>query len=224
MVNEPDYPRPLATVDVVPLALAGERLVIGTLTRDAEPERGRPALPGGFVRPQEDSDVEAAALRVLRQKADADPVHLEQLAVFSGLRRDPREWSLSVAFLCVLPPEAVAATQLDFAAHDGLDPLPFDHDHIVAETMARLRAKAGYSSLPLCLLAEPFTLPQAHDVFELTMGERLDRAAFRRKILDTGFLEETGETTRPVKGATRPAKLYRRTQTLRFTPRNFAGR
>ena len=85
-----DFPRPIATVDVVPLALRGGALAIGTLDRERAPEAGRPALPGGFVRPDEDADVEATARRVLADKAGVRPAHLEQLAVFSGPRRDPR--------------------------------------------------------------------------------------------------------------------------------------
>ena len=220
MVNEPEYPRPLATVDVVPLLLRDGGLHLGTLRREVAPEAGRAALPGGFVRPREDAHVEATALRVLRGKADVEPVHLEQLAVFSGAARDPRDWSLSVAFLAVLDEPGA----LDLAPTSDPPALPFDHDHIVAEAMARLRSKAGYSSLPLCFLAEPFTLPQAHEVYETVMETTLDRAAFRRKILDTGFMEETGDMTVPTGRAARPAKLYRRTEGLRFTPRNFAGR
>ena len=78
MVNETEYSRPLATVDVVPLALRDGVLHLGTLRREAAPEAGRPALPGGFVRPREDAHVEATALRVLRDKSGVGPVHLEQ--------------------------------------------------------------------------------------------------------------------------------------------------
>ena len=220
MVNETEYSRPLATVDVVPLALRDGVLHLGTLRREAAPEAGRPALPGGFVRPREDAHVEATALRVLRDKSGVEPVHLEQLAVFSGAARDPRDWSLSIAFLAVLD----EAGTLDLAPAADPPALPFDHDHIVREAMTRLRSKAGYSSLPLCFLAEPFTLPQAHEIYETVMDATLDRAAFRRKILDTGFMEETGKMTVPTGRAARPAKLYRRGEGLRFTPRNFAAR
>lgn len=222
MVNEPEYSRPLATVDVVPLALREGSLHVATLQREAAPEAGRSALPGGFVRPEEDRHVEATALRVLRSKAGVKPVHLEQLAVFSGAHRDPRDWSLSVAFLAVVADER--DDLLEWAPADDPPALPFDHDHIVAEALGRLRSKAGYSSLPLCFLPEPFTLPQVHGVYETVMDTQLDRAAFRRKILDTGFMEETGDLTVPTGRVARPAKLYRRTDGLRFTPRNFAGR
>ena len=235
-----EYPRPLATVDVVPICLANGRLMVGTLVREEESARGRRALPGGFVRPGEDADVESAALRVLKDKAGVAPQHLEQLAVFSGAERDPREWSLSVSFLAVLPPlpdgpdaddavrddkpasEAPRAA-LDLTPLDETPPLAFDHDHIVREAIARLRSKAGYSSLPLHLLAEPFTLPQAHAAYELALEGPLDRAAFRRKILDAGFLIETDRMTRAHGRAARPARLYRRAESLLFTPRNFAA-
>ena len=220
-----DFPRPLATVDVVPLALMDGALVVGTLLREREPERGRAALPGGFVRPAEDSGVEATARRVLHDKAGVRPTHLEQLAVFSGPARDPRDWSLSVAFVAVIGGDALGeGGTLRFAAPEALPTLPFDHDRIVARAMDRIRAKGGYSSLPLCFLAEPFTLPDAHGVYERVLGRTLDRAAFRRKILDTGFLEDTGALSRPTAAVARPARLYRRAPGLRYTPRNFDAR
>ena len=237
MSPPPDFPRPLATVDVVPLALREGTLAVGTLVRDRGPERGRAALPGGFVRPEEDADVEATARRVLRDKAGVRPTHLEQLAVFSGPDRDPRDWSLSVAFVAVIGgdgPSRDASSggdasssgggALRFAAPGALPALPFDHDRIVARAMDRVRAKGGYSSLPLCFLGEPFTLPSAHAVYERVLGRTLDRAAFRRKILDTGFLEDTGALSRPTAAVARPAKLYRRASGLRYTPRNFDAR
>lgn len=216
------FPRPLTTVDVVPLTLRENALCVGTMVRENEPMKGRAALPGGFVRPEEDSDVEATALRIMRDKIGCVPEYLEQLAVFSGPKRDPREWSLSVAFVAVLlKPDD---TELTYALAGDLNGLPFDHNHIVREALAKVRNRAGYSSLPLNFLEEPFTLPEAHGVYETVLDTRLDKAAFRRKLLETDFLEDTGKLSKPTGRVARPAKLYRRARGLRFTPRNFASR
>lgn len=48
----------------------------------------------------EDASVDAAVTRVLRQKAHLEGIPVEQLHVFSG-ERDPRDWSVSVAFLAL---------------------------------------------------------------------------------------------------------------------------
>ena len=221
MPAEQNFPRPLTTVDIVLLVLAGGMLRVGTIVRENQPMKGRTALPGGFVRPQEDRDIEAAATRIMADKCGCRPDHIEQLAVFSGPDRDPREWSLSIAFVAVL--SASDRARLNYADADKITNLPFDHDYIVQEAVTRVRNRAGYSSVPLYFLQEPFTLPQVHTVYETVLGAKLDKAAFRRKLLDTGFLEETGALSKPTGRVARPAKLYRRAQGLRFTPRNFMG-
>ena len=56
------------------------------------------------------------------------------------------------------------------------------------------------------LIAEPFTLGQLHDVVEAVLGEEIDLANFRRKMLASHTLEDTGEVAR--EGRRRPAALY----------------
>lgn len=217
------FPRPIATVDVVPLRLRPAGLEIGTILRETEPYRGRRALIGGFIHVDEDEDVEATARRVLLAKADAWPSHMEQLAVFSGSWRDRRGWSLSVTFVAVFVEEAAPGVTFEPAAE--VRGLPFDHDRIVAAAVDRVRTKAGYSSLPLRFLAEPFTVPEAHAVYQTLLGAALDRAAFRRKILESGFLQPTGDARPPSRDAARPARLYRVApgQPLHYVPRNFGS-
>ena len=60
------------------------------------------------------------------------------------------------------------------------------------EDLARLRSKVEYTSLPAFLLPEPFTLPQLQQVYEVVLGRALDKSAFRKRMLDSGFLAEVG--------------------------------
>jgi 8-oxo-dGTP diphosphatase len=115
--------------------------------------RGLPALPGGFVHAQEDADTEMAARRVIRGKIGFDAPYLEQLFTFSGAARDPRGWSVSVAYYALIPWSLLERSQAAEALPvDALPPLPFDHPQIVAKAVERLRRKATYSSLPAFLL------------------------------------------------------------------------
>jgi len=58
----------------------------------AAPFRGAWALPGGYIHPEEDADLEAAAQRVLGRRPALN-AYVEQLARFGDARRDPRGWS-----------------------------------------------------------------------------------------------------------------------------------
>lgn len=71
-------------------------------------------------------------------------------------------------------------------------PLAFDHATLLDAALARLRSKVEYTSLPAFLLPEPFTLPQLQQVYEVVLGRALDKSAFRKRMLDSGFLAEAG--------------------------------
>jgi len=204
-----DYPQPLVTVDAVLLTLRAGGLEIALHQRDRAPFKGAMALPGGVVHADEDDSTEASIRRVLREKTGFEPRYLEQLQVFSGPQRDPRQWSLSVSYVALVPVaelEAAAGQGLRFVSVDALPALAFDHAAIVAAAVARLRGKSSYSTLPFFLLPERFTLTELQHTYEAILQTRLEKSNFRRKMDAWGVLEPTGDF---VTGAQRPARLYR---------------
>ncbi|HEX4716393.1 MAG TPA: NUDIX hydrolase, partial [Ktedonobacteraceae bacterium] len=56
------------------------------------------------------------------------------------------------------------------------------------------------------LLSEQFTLRELQRVYEIILHRRLDKRNFRKKILSTGILEDTG--AKKMEGTHRPARLY----------------
>lgn len=90
---------------------------------------------------------------------------------------------------------------------DDLPELAFDHTTIVEYALWRLRHRMDAPNVVRQLIAEPFTLGQLHDVVEAVLGEEIDLANFRRKMLASHTLEDTGEVAR--EGRRRPAALYR---------------
>ncbi|WP_216365626.1 hypothetical protein [Sphingobium sp. SA916] len=152
------------------------------------------------------------ARRVLSTKAGLTDLYVEQLSTFSGADRDPRGWSASVAYFSLSPRErlepALKIEGLELKPVEVAEGMPFDHDSILAAAVARLRGKGAYSDLPARFLGPTFTLAELHDVYEIVLDEKLNIDAFRRKVIERGFLEETGEKRREP-GANRPSLLYR---------------
>lgn len=195
----------IVTVDVVLLTLRNERLQVALMKRPHEPFKDVFALPGGYVHTDEDNDVEAAAWRVLRDKMGIRPPYLEQLGSFSGARRDPRGWSISVCHFALVAPDAVAGSQW-FPA-DRPPRLAFDHAALITAAVARLRSKSSYSALPGYLLPESFTLSELQNIYSQVLGEPIEKSSFRRKLRDLDFLEEVPGAFQG--GRQRPAQLYR---------------
>ncbi|GJD40034.1 hypothetical protein OICFNHDK_2498 [Methylobacterium bullatum] len=222
------YERPALAVDLVLLGLREGRPAALLLKREQHPHAGRWALPGGFV--GIDQTLDAAALHVLHEKAGITGVHLEQLYTFGALARDPRMRIVSVAYLALLPEAALAEAlerapslvaagiEVPWSGEAGGDvvalspkgevlPLAFDHADILAMAMLRLRGKLDYSDVGFALLPEHFTLRQLQDVHEAVLGTTLNKPAFRRRMLDRGWLAPTG--SREAGTSFRPAELYR---------------
>lgn len=200
----------ICTVDVVLLTLGDDALQVLLLRRDREPFKGVLALPGGYVHAQADQSAHDAAVRVLRDKAGIVSPYLEQLATFSGPGRDPRGWSVSIAYYAVVPPALLQSARSDHVLLpvSKLPSLPFDHHRIVEAAVARLRSKSQYSSLPAHLCGDRFTLPQLQSVYEAVLGEPINKVSFRRKVDELAMVEPiAGEME--IGGAHRPAQLYR---------------
>ncbi|AWN43057.1 NUDIX hydrolase [Methylobacterium durans] len=225
------YPRPALAVDLVLLGLRDGRPAALLLKRTRHPHAGRWALPGGFV--GLDETLDAAAERVLREKAGIAQTYLEQLYTFGALDRDPRMRIVSVAHLALLPEQTfadalegqpdlmVATLDVPWTGETGGPisalsrrgetlPLAFDHADMLALAVLRLRGKLDYSDVGFALLPEQFTLRQLQDVHEAILATPLNKPAFRRRMLDRGWLAPTG--TREAGTSFRPAELYRFTR------------
>ena len=207
-MSEPVFPKPITTVDVVLLTLWEGELAVGLVRRDRAPFAGRLALPSGYVHVPEDQDLQASAVRILCQKAQVQGRFLEQLATFGGAGRDPRGWSLTVAYFALVPEAELTAAGSALSLHPvgALPALAFDHAVIVAAAVERLRGKSSYSALPAFLLPPSFTMAELHAVYQQVLGTRLDQASFRRKVVDQGIVEAMDSRRL---GAHRPAALYR---------------
>ncbi|MFJ3058868.1 NrtR DNA-binding winged helix domain-containing protein [Herbaspirillum sp. NPDC087042] len=201
----------ICTVDVVLLTLLADGLEVALLRREHAPFKGVAALPGGYIHADADTDARDAARRVLLDKTGIEAPYLEQLATFSGAARDPRGWSVSIVYYALVPAAMITQAERSdvvLASVDRLPPLPFDHSAIIETAVSRLRSKSQYSSLPCHLLGKEFTLPQLQRVYEMLLGEPINKVSFRRKMSEMDMLEPA-DGHFDTAGAHRPAQLYR---------------
>ncbi|MDT7803377.1 MAG: 8-oxo-dGTP diphosphatase [Actinomycetota bacterium] len=218
------HPPFAVTADLVVLTLTGDELCALVVRRGVEPFLGGWALPGGFVRA--DEDLEDAARRELAEETGLAPgtVHIEQLAGYGAPDRDPRMRVVTVAYLALAPDLPVPRAGTDAAdarwapvrALAG-ERLAFDHDRILADGIERARAKLEYSPLATAFCPPEFTVAELRRVYELVWDTRLDPRNFHRKVTGAdGLLEPTGRTT--TRDGGRPAQLYRRGEAALLYP------
>lgn len=209
-----DHPPFAVTVDLVLMTVGDGNLSVLLQLRAEDPFAGSLALPGGFV--GIDEALDKAARRVLGDKAGlagCDSAWLEQLYTFGDLDRDPRMRTVSVAYFALLPHallEEAVASRADLALVPVTDPgeaLAFDHATMIGTAHERLRGKLDYMPIAFALLPDLFTLRDLQVVHEAITGTTFNKPAFRRRMLDTHWIEPTGQ--READTPFRPAELYR---------------
>jgi 8-oxo-dGTP diphosphatase len=86
--------------------------------------------------------------------------------------------------------------------------LAFTHADILAASVKRLRGKLRYTGIALALMDDTFTLSGLQQVYEVLLGEPVNRVTFRRIVRESlALIEPTGELQEDVNH--RPAELYR---------------
>ncbi|MGI9008293.1 MAG: NUDIX hydrolase [Streptosporangiaceae bacterium] len=207
-----EVPRVAVSVDLVILTVRAGDLSVLVWRRTAEPHQGWRALPGGFIRG--DEDLPATAGRVLAERAGLPGarVHLEQLQTYGYPDRDPRQRVVSVAYLG-LAPDLPAPEQpvMSWQPVGSLAEMAFDHLRILTDAVERARAKLEYTTLGAAFCRDTFTVAELRRVYEIVWGTPLDPRNFHRKVTGAErFLVDTGAAS---SSGGRPAQLYRRGDT-----------
>jgi 8-oxo-dGTP diphosphatase len=205
------HPHPAVSVDVAIFTVRDQRLELLLIKRGVQPFKGSWALPGGFVRM--DEDLHAAATRELREEAGVDGAFLQQVGAIGKPDRDPRERVISVAFYAVIPPAALTLTAGTDAAEARWWPfaeLPetaFDHKEIIAAAHRAVVEALPSSSVAYQFLPPEFTLTELQQVHEAIRGHALDKRNFRKWVTALGTIRASGRMRKG--GAHRPAELFR---------------
>lgn len=224
-----DWDRMSVATDCVLLTVSADDLLVPVHQRENEPHKDEWALPGVFVNYGERG--EDAALRALKDKCGLGfDGYLERLDWSWEPGRDPRGWVGTCAYLALAPYDDVqrrlprreraalgrvsvpwageygGPVEVSVAEQTGVA-LAFDHSQLIGLAVKRLRGKLHYTGIALELMPSEFTLRQFQSMFEVVLGEGLNRATFRHLVIDVlALVEPTGDVEH---GVGRPAELYR---------------
>lgn len=212
--NIHDYDIPLVSVDIAIFTLHDDAMKVLLVKRADFPQKGRWALPGGFVDVKKDRDLRETALRKLRDKTSVSAPYLEQMESVGSATRDPRGWSVTVVYFALIPyhaltPSQAAAEEVSWVPVEQAlaQKLAFDHADLLERALSRVRSKVLYTLMPAYLIPTPFSLSALQHAYEIILGRDVEKKAFRRRLENADVLEATGDMDSQSAG--RPAALYR---------------
>lgn len=155
----------------------------------------------------QDKILEDTAKRTLFETIGSKTSYLEQCITIGNNTRDPHGWTLTTVYFILHPYSQPLSDNAQWVSiKDIPKSLAFDYNHILDIALDRFRSKALYTSLPVYLMPETFTLSDLRSVYDLILGHNIEPKSFRRRMLGADFLQETAEIT---SGRGRPAQLYR---------------
>jgi 8-oxo-dGTP diphosphatase len=143
MVYSYKYPRPMVTVDIAVFRYAKSTREILLIKRKHHPFEGEWALPGGFIKP--DEQLHTAARRELQEETGLRHDFLFPLITADYPQRDPRGRTISFVFGCIQSPpfpDVRGANDAASAAWHNLAALPdlaFDHQDVIRRSLEQLK-------------------------------------------------------------------------------------
>lgn len=165
--------------------------------RALNPDKGKWALPGGFIKKKE--LIEDAAERILNATTGVSNIYLEEIAIFDQINRYPGRRVFTLAHFALISPDnyhlsaGKDTTDVRWFKLDELPELALDHKNIVNVALEKLRARVRYRPIGFELLPAKFTLPQLQTLYEVVFGKKLDKRNFRKKILKMNLLKRLKE-------------------------------
>ena len=192
---ESPYWHAAITTDAVVFGFDGKELNVLLIERGNAPYEGKWALPGGFLR-EDDESAFHGVCRELKEETNAD-IFMEELGTYSDINRDPRERVITIAYFQLVVKHKYDisggddARQAKWFPVDSIPELAFDHNRIVKDALEKLRQQIHFKPVGFQLLDEKFTMPQLQAIYEAILGKELDRRNFRKKMLALGYIIDT---------------------------------
>ncbi|MBO4641617.1 MAG: NUDIX domain-containing protein [Bacteroidaceae bacterium] len=191
-----DNPQFYVAVDCIIFAFENDELQVLLQQRNFEPFRGEKTLLGGFL--QDEESLEEAAQRVLHFHTGLTNIYMEQVGTFSALDRDPGARVISTAYYALINKNLYDSALLkeydgEWVSTDHLPNIHFDHTKMIEQARELLRRKISFSPVGFNLLPPSFTLAQLQRLYEVILGQEIDKRNFRKRVSEMQFIEKTGE-------------------------------
>lgn len=213
--NSQGYASPVGiTVDPVIMTVRDNALMFLMIKRKDDVEKGKLALPGGFI--GADESAKNTAIRKLYEKTNVNlsHTHIEQLETFTDPHRDPRGWIPSIAYIALLPHMSLPDNSVGIWLKSKnlireKNHIAFDHYGIINKALERIQGKLWFSNIARGFLDENFTLREAREVYEAISGKEYNPSNFNRDLKASGLIKPAyGKKKKSSNTSGRPASFY----------------
>lgn len=188
------------------------KIKILLMRKKSEPYKGYWILPGSMVSNTE--TLEDNITSVVYDKLGLPSLYIEQCYTFSNLDRDPDDRIIATTYMGLidnvtlyLKKQERDGVELEWFDINSIPKTGYDHDKVIEKLVEHFKRKIVSSNILKILFPSDFTLPELQRVYEQILNITLDRRNFRKKLINLGYIEDTGDINEGYTG--RPAKLYR---------------
>jgi len=187
------------------------KIKILLVKKTKDPYKGYWKLPGSRVRI--DETLEDNVTRVVVDKLGIPSLYIEQCYTFSDLNRNPESRVIATSYMGLINNITLKLKQqptdleCEWFDINAIPKTAFDHDKIINKLITSFKSKIVNSNILKILFPSDFTLPELQKIYEQVLDTNLDRRNFRKKLMNLGYIEDTGDVNEGGTGG--PAKLYR---------------
>ena len=199
------------TIDCVVFGFDNGSLEVLLIKHAEGISKGKWALPGGWIK--EEEDIDGAAHRLLHELTGLDNIYLEQLKAFGDPKRFPLGRVITIGYYALVKKEdynviaGFTASDVKWFKINEIPDLIYDHNQILGYSLELLRNRVRQAPIGFNLLPEKFTLLQLMQLYEEILNVEMDKPNFRRKFLKMKLLVNLNEKQKDV--SHRAARLYK---------------
>ena len=207
----PDQFKVAIATSVIVFGFDGENLKILLSKKVGTPFEGAWIIPSSVV--NTDDETSSVAKELLTRITGRNDWLLEKLNGFADLYRNPVGRVINIAYYCTvrLDPnleDNLVREKYTWVNVNDIPPLAFDHNEIVTYAKERLKRRVKRRPIGFSLLPKEFTMYSIQRLYECALTKSFDKRNFRRKLLKSQLLIDTGNMVRSSIRAKRPSRLY----------------
>jgi len=174
-----------------------------------EPYKGYWCLPGSIL----NEDTLEDNINEYINNLGVPKMYLEQYKTYYGIELS-KDNSLAISYFglidsvtYMIKKEQKEDIELEWFDVTLLPKTAYDHQIIINDLYDYFKKQIVNSNILRILFPSDFTLPELQRIYEQVLNKQLDRRNFRKKLINLGYIIDTGDINEGYTG--RPAKLYR---------------